>query len=471
MKLTKQNLREIAWSRGDLKYKLYRYQHILYDTLYKALNDPKCLKYALNCSRRWGKSTVLSLIAIETALRTPNSQVRFAAPTAKALKKITHPIFRMLIDDAPEPYKPEYKSQDQVWQFYNGSEIHMAGTDNGNYESLRGTASNLNLIDEAAFADELDYILRSILMPQTLTTGGKTLLASTPPKTPAHDFVGIYQECEREGYTQKFTIFDNPTLSPETIALYAKEAGGFNSTTWKREYLGEFVVDEALSIIPEWKDDFIGELPKDDYNAYYHRYVGMDLGVKDFTALIFGYYDFRQTKLFIEDELTMNGPKLTTISLKNELVLTERKLWGDKKPYRRISDNNNLMLIQDLGMLHDLYFIPTSKDTLEAMINEVRMFVHEGRLVVHPKCKQLIGCLKYGIWDEKHKMFSRSSTYGHFDHLAALVYLIRNLDKNTNPIPATHNLAMSTHYISPDMEKNTNKNLNTLKDLFTAKRK
>jgi hypothetical protein len=47
----------------------------------------------------------------------------------------------------------------------------------------------------------------------------------------------------------------------------------------------------------------------------------------------------------------------------------------------------------------------------------------------------LIDSLKYGLWNEKRSEFARSKTLGHFDAIAALMYLIRNIDEATNPIP------------------------------------
>src|ERR1019366_3646207 len=70
------------------------------------------------------------------------------------------------------------------------------------------------------------------------------------------------------------------------------------------------------------------------------------------------------------------------------------------------------------------------------MVNELRIMVSKGQIEVHPRCVQLIGCLKYGVWDAKRKKFAKSTAFGHFDALAALIYLVRNLDKHCNPIPS-----------------------------------
>ena len=460
------NLRLLAWKTGNLQYKLKPYQDPLYLALTKALEDKNVIKYTVNCARRFGKSFVLCIIATEIALRKPGAQVRFAAPTAKALRKIILPMMKIILNDCPIFLLPHYSVMDSFYRFPNGSEIHYAGTDNQNYENLRGTASHLNIIDEAAFCSDLDYLMRSILIPQTLTTGAKTLLASTPPPTPAHDFFYIAQECKLQGAYSEFTVKDNLSLTKDTIDIYAKESGGYESSTFKREYLCQFVVDDSLSIVPEWRDEFEAEYVKDGFSPFMHRYTAMDLGVKDLTAILFATYDFRRGILYVEDEAEMSGPLMTTPKLAELVNQTETRVYGGIKPYTRISDNNNLLLLQDLGSLHDCHFSATSKDSLDAMINEVRILVGEGRLRVDPKCKKLLGGLKYGVFDAKRKEFARTTAYGHFDHLAALVYLIRNLDRQTNPVPAMYNLSDYTHYVPEGLRKSDSAAGNVLKNLF-----
>jgi len=132
--------------------------------------------------------------------------------------------------------------------------------------------------------------------------------------------------------------------------------------------------------------------------------------------------------------------------LKDAILIKERENFGVSPVYRRVADNNNLLLLQDLGSLHGLHFNATDKSSLDAMVNEMRMFVGAGRLIVSPKCTMLLGCLKYGIFDDKRRAFARSTLYKHFDHLAALMYMIRNLDQATNPVPNTYGMALGTHW-------------------------
>lgn len=460
VKATANQLIAESWKRGQLLWKLYRHQRPIYDALWMAINNDGILKYIINCSRRFGKTTILCLVAIEYSLRFPGSQVRFAAPTAKSLRKIIHPIFTMLLRDCPAELKPTYKTQDDVFTFPNGSQIHLSGADNGHEENLRGTVSNLNLVDEAGSMDNLKYIVKSILTPQTLTVKGTTILASTPSVSPDHDYYELYRECLEEDCVSEYTIYDNKSLTPETLEVYKKEAGGEDSSTFKREYLVQFVTDDEQSIIPEWKDEYCQEAVKDEYYPYYYRYVALDTGVRDFTAALFAYYDFKNATLYIEDEYTINGPEMTTDILASDIAKQEEQLWGDIKPHKRVADNNNLILVQDLTRLHNLPFSPTTKISLEAMVNQVRVMMKEGRIVINPKCTMLLGCVKYGIWKKSTgKMeFARSKKYGHYDHLAALVYLVRNIDTSTNPIPALHNISKETHWINPELQQTGNAN-------------
>ena len=92
-------------------------------------------------------------------------------------------------------------------------------------------------------------------------------------------------------------------------------------------------------------------------------------------------------------------------------------------------------MINDLNIDYKIPFVSTDKTDLFAMVNSVRELVKSGQLIISPECKEMIGNLRSGIWDKHFKSFERTEAYGHFDLLAALIYLNRNIDKRTNPIP------------------------------------
>lgn len=445
-----------AWKRGLLEWKLKPHQKQLYTNVWNAINGSS-RRHVLNCSRRFGKSFVLCLIAIEFAIRKPKSQIRIAAPTQKQLEKILHPHFATILEDCPDEFRPKFSVKSDVYTFPNKSEVHLAGCDAGHAESLRGMGSHLNIVDEAGSIDNLRYVLDNVLSPLTLTTSGKTLIASTPPVTPAHDYSDIYRQAKSFNEVSEYTIYDNTSLTEEQFNEAVQDSGGIESTTFKREYLVQFVTDADLQIIPEWNKSFVKVIDPDQLTPFYHKYVALDTGVVHLTAAIYGYYNFMEAKLYIEDETWMNGPKMTTELLSEQIKTKEKDLWGPIKPYRRIADSNNLQLINDLTGTYGLNFIATSKTELvgkhdEGMINKVRVWVRQGKIIVNPKCEYLIGCLTDGIWKHttNNSTFAYLGKWGHADHLAALVYLVRNIDIWTNPIPPDLGTSMYTHHVPFD---------------------
>lgn len=453
-----------SWQEGDLSGKLRQVQR----KMKAALQDSRALKYIFNCSRRLGKSFLLCTDAIETGLKEPNAPLRFGAPTQTMMRKILLPIIRIITADAPSALRPVWKASAQTLVFPStAAELTIAGCNNGHEENLRGQAARKAYLDEAGRIKNLAYVVNDILMPQLLTTGGRLIMASTPPKTPAHDFVKMCAAAELKGDYMKLPIHA-AGYDKKLISQFMEEAGGPNSTTWRREYLCDFVVDEQFAIAPEWLPEYEREHPRTELFKFWEKYEAMDIGTRDKTAVLFAYYDFLAAKIIVEDEFIINGPKMTTKVVADGIKEKEKLTFGAHSVKLRIADNNNKILLNDLGSLHGLHFAATSKDTLEAMVNELRLWITAGRILVNPRCKNLIGCLRYGVFDDKRKQFERLEEYGHFDALAALIYLVRNVDAHHNPVPADYGKSSSEHFAFPRGLDNEEK---MIKEMFVRKPK
>lgn len=420
------------WRRGEiLPLKLHGAQM----EIAESFENNKARKFVLNCARRFGKSTLLAAIGDAACRKEAHTQVKYAAPTAKAVRKIIKPLLKKYWDDCPKDLIPKWDTMDQCYRYPNGSEFHIAGTDQGNAENLRGTEAKIAIIDEAGFCDDLNYVIHDILLPQTLTTNGRIFIASTPPKTPGHEYVSIYLEAKARGSIEERTIYDNPMVSPEAIEEYMYESGGENSTTWQREYLSKFVTDQDSQILPEFTEDRALELIQDVKRPYhFDGYVAMDVGFEDLTFIIFGYWDFINQTLVIEDELVLQGREVRSDNIARLVAEKEAELWKSQKPYMRISDTEPILL-NDLQMNHNLLFNKTRKDDKDSAINAVRLMISRGGLLINPRCTSLIAHMKYGVWDNTRKKFARTKSYGHFDGVDALIYLVRNLQFTKNPVP------------------------------------
>jgi hypothetical protein len=391
-------------------------------------------KYVVHCSRRLGKTYLLCVLAIVFALSKSNAQIRYASVTQKSVRKMIKPIFKKIFASYKVEFRPKWNNLEGAYIFSNGSMVHVAGVNNGHEDDLRGTDADLAIVDEGAFIDNLSYLVESVLVPQLINTGGKLVMSSSSPLSPAHEFAGYIQQAKIGGYYSDFDIY-KAGYPDDIVAEFCKEAGGAESTTWRREYLNELIVDTEFAIIPEFDGcDYARGLVSEFYDIL-HKYNSMDLGVRDLNVNLFAHYDFPKAELVIERELVISGPQMTTPLLHQAISEIEQELWQGAEPYKRVADNNNPLLLLDLGAIHNMYFNSTSKDSLHAMVNQVRVWIAQGRVKIDPSCVYLIESLKYGVWNNNRSEFARSKALGHYDAIAALMYLIRNIDETTNPIP------------------------------------
>lgn len=427
-------------------------------------------------------SVLLSILALEQALRERNSIIKFVTDTKIHAKNIIEPIINQLLEDCPEELKPQLKS-DHVYYCPNGSQIQMAGTDGGHYERLRGQKSALVLVDEAGFCNDLNYIVNSVLFPTTTHTGGKIVLASTPPKESDHEFFAFIDQAQEQGTLVRKTLYDNPLLDKKQIEMIEKQMGGAESEQFRREYLCHLIRDSSSIVFPEFDEvnekDVVQEW---DIPAYYDTYVSMDLGGKDLTAVLFSYYDFFANKVVVQDEIIFDFRKSgNTIKKLTDLILEkEKELWYNSltqdfiKPLKRVSDINYIV-IGDIAAQsnYQLQFMPAKKDDLASAINNVRHRISGSGLIIDPKCKTTIAHLKSCKWKGTQKAtFARAADGSHFDAAAALIYLLREVNYGRNPYPKNYsgplkNVAVDDVFMgNRNMYNNQSETIKTLTTIF-----
>lgn len=467
---------EKYWRAGDLSYKMWPVQLQMAEVLESPISLHSSLKKVLNCSRRIRKTTTALIKSTERGLRKKNALIRFAAPTRDMLVTIIEPIMEMICADAPADLKPIWKASHHHYFFPStGARLYVAGCDNLKMIGrLRGRAADLCVVDEAQEITHLKYLVDDVLLPQLLGVKeprGPLWILLTPPKTPVHEVRGYVVEAKAQKCYAEFNIYESE-YPPEVIEQFCKEAGGPESTTWLREYMCQFVVDKNFAIVPKWSDSLIEEYQPDEFYKFYAKYEGLDIsgGKKHKTVNLYAVYDFKKAKLCILDESDISAQETTTKKLAETVKAKEKELWGEQKPALRIADNNNLILLADLGKDHAIHFQPTSKDTLDAMVNNVRLWVGGKKLMISPKCEQLIGCLKYGVWKDTRKEWEESAVYGHFDALAALMYLLRYIDVITNPIPVNYGVNTDADVVPPQ-ENSLSENMKVLQTALLRRKR
>lgn len=471
--LTPKEARELLWRQGDLTYLLDENQlrlhnlYLLSET--SGVVKPEESVHYWNCCRGMGKSHLLVTIAIMTCIQNPGCIVKYACATKDEARDIVRPIFNHILRDAPEDVRCTYIANEKNYRFPNGSIIKLEGLDKGNAEKLRGGSVKLFIVDEAGKVSEskthgdFDYMMSSIILPCVTRgkhIGGKAIIATTPPKRPDHKCISWQRICELNGTYTKITIDETPRYindrnEYDRVIFNCK---GKHTEAFRREYMCENIVDPSSVVVGEFTDEVQRETVKVwKRPPFAHNYVSMDIGGKDFTIALLAYYDFRNDKIVVEDEIVMSiklNIRFNTKMLADEIKRKESTIFTNpstgeyEKPYKRVSDNN-LIVINDMWVLHQLLFEPTRKDDRDAALNELKIKIGAGKIIINPRCIYLINHLKTATWDKNKKDFARNSADGsHFDALAALIYLVRNIEYRANPYPAGYDIPQGDNYIS-----------------------
>lgn len=455
IQITPAQARRKIWESGDIvDFILDVNQKEVY-TQYKT---SKRKRHIAVFARQMGKSFGLLTIADQECRLRPGITVCYIAPRLNQAKKIVRSTFMDLHKTCPVDLRPKYMTQESAYVYPNGSRIELSGFNAGEIEAMRGPKSHLIIVDECGFMTDLKYGLRSVLTPKLNSTKGSMLLCSTLPKSAAHEYWEFVKRAEFDGTLFRKDIYQCPRYTREDIEGFAEEMGGFDSIDFRREFLNEMITDQESAVFPEATEEKMKNIIAEHKRpVFFDSYESMDIGFRDFTAVLFGYYDFIKAKVVIEDEILLKGSKVTTNSLATLIKSKEAELYPQKPVYLRVSDNNNPIFLNDLAQEpHKLYFLPTLKDDKDSAISKVRLLIQQEKIIINPRCKTLINHIKYATWNSKRTGFDRDLQNGHFDAADAIIYLVRNIQMNKNPYPNSYFLPEGMLW--DNSEKNAPKN-------------
>lgn len=431
-----------AWKLGRLDYRRRNTQKFIKQRIDQTQKISR--KAYIESTRRLGKSTEQLQTFVEHCLQRPKWKAGFFAPVKDGLLDYIAPIIEKTLSDCPEEDRPKFNSQRFTLEFNNGSNIIFRGSNNKQHRIRRGQEFNEAGIDEARDVDDLDVLIDSVIMPALFSADGYLYIWSTPADTRSHPLYRYRQQAETEGWLIKLTIWDanryDPKVYPidlinEWKAETMKSVDG--EDVWKREYECDWVVNKSRAAVPEWNSIYVKDFKADPYYPFYHHYVAIDWGYRDFTAIGFATYNYREARLEVEGELAFSGTDVRSDKIAEAIDREAKLLWGTEYNVNKmVSDSADPILINELNQHKNMNFVPVAKaHTLEAMLNQFRVLVNQGKIIVSPKCPLTNHCLSNAIWDNKREKLDQDVFARHFDHLMQLVYMTRMVDMVTNPIP------------------------------------
>lgn len=391
----------------------------------------------------------------------------FAAINRAEARKIVHAVMPMVLDDCPGHMRPTWIASEYTYRFPNGGVLLIEGVDGegDNGDHLRGPHIHKFTGDEVGFWRDPVYAYKSVILPQLQRVGGKGRLQSTSPKSVGQGFVELCAEAIRKGGYHKFTVWENPRLSHAQAQADAEELSGiegeavWKTTSVRREFLCEFVTDAASAVVPEFEEarHVITEYIRPEWVDCYE---GLDLGLVDLTHLLYGYWDFNNACLVIEDEIAGNymlTKDFAALSKKREAELWDSlPYYANPTPHSRCPrgrySDNDAQILYDLAS-YGMSFAPALKVEKEAALNRLRQLFASDKIKIHARCVNLIHQLKVGTWNERRTDYERLPGAGHLDGVDALVYMSRSIDRNRNPVPPLLGVSNQTHFVPAAVKK------------------
>jgi hypothetical protein len=441
-----------AWREGKLWWLLDYLQYQLYQQFYSRPSGSRDT-VVWDIARRVGKTYALLVLAFECALRGGGRSVKYAAKTGLDVRKMIRPSIARIISTCPKDMRPRQDWQASEVSFTRRSRepsvIDIAGCDNQRYENLRGQEAHLWIVDEGGFVPELSTVVDEVLWPQTWTTKGSGLIASSPPDSPGHAFQTYYLAAKAIGASARHTFWETPRFTEaekwEIVDQGARQKRMtrdefMQSTVYKREFLAEFVLESTRAVLPEFSETLADRLvcPELSTPLFTDWYTLIDLGgSRDPTGLMTGYWDFGRRKFRIQRAQKLHRP--TTEQIANCGREMERATFSAGGELRglhfRIMDDDMGIVRRDLAQKYSFATNPPQKDDKDAGLMDLRDALVAGEIEFAPEAVEAVAQCQAAIWNKQHTEYERVEGFGHFDLVDCLLYGHRNVVKNKGRVP------------------------------------
>lgn len=414
-----------AWRRGRLDWKLHKAQDVIYKLVRNLPQDQR--EALLFCSRRFGKSFLGVILALEDCLQHPGKQVAIIGPTLKQTTRIVTPLLKAIIADAPKGLVKQSKST-STWEV--GQSTLLLGGFDTILESMRGLDLYSIYLEESGQAtadlEEYQYLLYSVLFPTLMHSRGRVHHLTTPARLVDHPLhLETLPKCSVANAFYKFTIEDNPLLSPNEIEKEIETLGGRDSIGVQRELFCNIVRDDSITVVPQFNEDL--HVKPLEHQPHLSYTISGDLGyTNDLSAFHLMSYDHNTGKVLVFAEKVFPP---TTPSTEIALGLQD---WLTYTPRAVVDIQGNTRT--DLAQL-GLDTATPEKDKFESTITFIRNEFFQDKLVIDPACTLLIQTCRSLTFNKQRTDFLRTITLGHGDCLMSLVYGLRYVDRHTDKRP------------------------------------
>jgi PBSX family phage terminase large subunit len=350
----------------------------------------------LLAGRRFGKTVLAVEELVFNALTIKNARVCYLAPTYQSARDIAWDILKNRIKDI------KAKINDSRLEIeIKGSRIVLRSWEN--VETLRGQYFDFIVMDEVAQYKNFWINWQEVLRPCLTDRKGRVLFISTP--LGFNHFYDLYNKKEYTSF--HFTSYDNPYLPVEELNKAKEE---IPEDRFAQEYMADFRKTEGL-VYKEFSRE--KHVQTDFPETYTDTILGIDFGYTN-PACILPIGIDGDSNYWIKEEWYKT--RQTT-----EQIAEQALLYKSTKAYPDPAEPDRIEILNKKG----LNCREVSKDIV-AGVDHVRELFKQGRIHIHPDCKNLIWELEtYRYPDKKPEKNEAEKPVKENDHaLDALRYAL-----------------------------------------------
>ena len=359
--------------------------------------------------RRFGKS-VLAIRELARVARTPDSKVMYVAPTYQMCRNIVWSPLKNKLRDLNWIKKVNESRLEIILR--NNSIIMLRGADSP--DSLRGIGLNATVIDEVA--DVKPEVWTEVLRPTLSDKSGTALFLGTP-KGKGNFFFDLYNMAatDKTWGAWQFTTLEGGNVPVEEIEAAKND---LDSMTFLQEYGASFNTATNLVYYSFKPENNVKEyqLEKDKLK---NIIIGTDFNVSPMATVVAVQ---TMTGLHIIDEIALWSSNTDEMvqEVRNRYPTQHITCFPDPAGVQRKTSaggRTDISILQNAGW--NVKFKPRHplvRDRVNAVNSLLLNSNGDSRLLIDPKCKELIKCLTRFSYKEGTLIPDKNGTkdYSHF---------------------------------------------------------
>lgn len=369
-----------------------------------ALNNPKYRFICAAVSRRLGKTEIANIIGHLVTL-VPGYAVLIMSPNYSlsqvSFERQEHYLRKSGVEIARSNLK------DRIIELVNGSTIRLGSVNQA--DSVVGRSYDFIIFDEAALTSEGERAFDQQLRPTLDKTNAKALFISTP-RGKKNWFSKFFYRGFSTEYPEWVSIKADYRENPRAIISDIMEAKkSMSGALFRQEYEADFSVFEGqiYRFDPEKSMESLEEFNRYELDLF----AGLDIGFKDPTALIVLGYE-HSSKLYYAFDEYQNSERTSD---QHAVIIKE---YMEKYNFDTIYiDSSAAQTRYDWAYDHEIPTIGAKKSVNDG-IAFVQSIIENDRLIVDPRCENLLATLDQYRWDDNPNLIIQKPEHDQYSHMA-----------------------------------------------------